>query len=139
LFWVTGHATSWRQRRDFTDATGLPLFQLHRKGKGVTWFIQLPGHTGDSEPIATLAPRFHVLKDKFDVFFTNAVAGGEQVVLEVRGQDFWKAKTNVYFKELLVMTIRVMNALLYYVPFKRPEWEVEVAEGMDLSLVGSLL
>ncbi|KAF7594250.1 hypothetical protein BBP40_009802 [Aspergillus hancockii] len=134
LFWVKGHATSWRQRRDFTDATGLALFQLHRKGKGVTWFLKHPGQTEDSEPIATLAPRFHALKDKFDVFFTNAVEGGEQVLLEVRGQDVWKAKTHVYFKDALIVKIRVLNPLLYYVPFKRPEWEVEVAEGMDLAL-----
>ncbi|KAE8351222.1 tubby C-terminal-like domain-containing protein [Aspergillus coremiiformis] len=135
LFSVDGHAASWRCRRDFRDASGLPLFELHRKGTGVTWFVQLPGNTGSAKPIATLAPRWSALKDKFDVCFTNAAAGGEEVVLEVRGQDIWKMKTNVYFNGSLVMTTRVMNVLQYYVPFKRPQWEVEVAQGLDLSLV----
>ncbi|KAF5860689.1 hypothetical protein ETB97_001257 [Aspergillus alliaceus] len=132
LFSVNGHALSWRQRRDFCDASGLPLFELHRKGAGGTWFVQLPGSISSSDPIITLAPRWSWTKDKVDVYFRNAM-GGEEVVLEVRGQDTWKRRTNVYRDGVLVMTIRVVD-LLRVSSTRKPEREVEIAEGMDLAL-----
>ena len=84
LFIVDGNVTSWSQRRHFRDASGLPLFDLHRKSSGVTWFVQMPG--GNS-PITTLAPRWSALKDKYDIYITNTSANREEAVLEVRGQD----------------------------------------------------
>lgn len=88
LFTVDGRFTSWSQRRVFRDATGLPLFNLHRKSTGVTFFIEIPGD--EDRPLATLAPRSSVFKDKCDIYLANAAADGREVMMEVRGQDIWK-------------------------------------------------
>lgn len=135
LFNVDGNAVSWRQQRYFRDASGLPLFELHRKAAGVTWFVDIPGRNSE-QPLATLAPRWHMLKDKCDVHFSNSAAGGEQTVLAVRGQDIWKRWTHVYIGDhALVMRVRLIDMMAVYIPAKRRSWEIEVAEGMDLSLV----
>ena len=136
LFIVDGNVTSWSQRRHFRDASGLPLFDLHRKSSGVTWFVQMPG--GNS-PLATLAPRWSALKDKCDVYVANASANGEETVLEVRGQDVWKKWTHVYANGALVMRAKMANMASVYIPGKRLEWEFEVSEGLDISLVSFLL
>lgn len=136
LFIVDGNVTSWCQRRHFRDASGLPLFDLHRKSLGVTWFVQMPG--GNS-PITTLAPRWSALKDKCDVYVANASANGEEAVLEVRGRDMWKKWTYVYANDALVMRAKMANMASVYIPGKRLEWEFEVSEGLDMSLVSSLL
>ncbi|KAE8306250.1 tubby C-terminal-like domain-containing protein [Aspergillus transmontanensis] len=142
LFSVDGDFGSLSQRRHFRDSSGLPLFELHRKKSGVTWFVHLPGDKSDAEPIATIATKWSVFKDKFDVHIKNAAAGGEDTVIEVRGQDIWKVKTHVYNNGALVMIAKLTDVLSVYVPGKRPEWELTVAEGLDLSLasiVGVLL
>jgi hypothetical protein len=139
LFTIDGDFASVSQRRRVQDATGLPLFELARKRLGVTWFVHLPGskEKDEPQPIATIVPQFHMLKDKFDVHFSNAAAaaGGEEIVLTVRGQDIWKSRTNVYYGDALVMAAKLTDMVSVYIPGKRPEWEIEVAEGMDLSLV----
>lgn len=133
LFTVDGEFTSWSQRRIFRDAIGLPLFNLRRKAAGVTFFIEIPGD--EDRPLATLAPRSSVFKDKCDIYLANAAADGEEVMLEVRGQDIWKKWTHVYFNGALVMKTKLADMVAVYVPGKRISWEAEVAEGMDLSLV----
>lgn len=122
----------------FIDASGLPIFELHRKKAGVTWFVSLP-NTNDKS-IATIAPQGHLFKDKFDVYIRNVVDGGKEVKLEVRGNDIWKYRTSVYFGGSLVMTIKVKRYYLVYVGMgKRPEWEINIAQGFDLSLVSFLM
>ncbi|GFF46851.1 hypothetical protein IFM51744_06425 [Aspergillus udagawae] len=134
LFSVKGDFGSLSNKRHFSDASGLPLFTLQRKKAGVTWFVVLPGDERGSEPIATIATKWSAFKDKFDVYFKNAAADGEETVLEVRGQNVWKTKTHVYYKGNLVMIAKLADVVSVYVPGKRPAWKVEVAEGMDLSL-----
>lgn len=135
LYKVDGKAVSWRQQRYFRDASGLPLFELHRKAAGVTWFVDIPGRNSE-QPLATLAPQWHMLKDKCDVHFSNSAAGGEETVLAVRGQDIWKRWTYVYIGDhALVMRVRLIDMVAVYLPTKRRSWEIEVAEGLDLSLV----
>ncbi|RHZ48792.1 uncharacterized protein CDV56_104994 [Aspergillus thermomutatus] len=143
LFTVDGDFASVSQRRRVQDATGLPLFEIARKRLGVTWFVHLPGskEKDNPQPIATIVPQWHMLKDKFDVHFKNA-AGGGGIGLSVRGQDVWKSRTHVYHADALVMTSKLKDMVSVYIPGKRPEWEIEVAEGMDLSLasiIGVLL
>lgn len=139
LFSVDGEVGSLSQRRHVRDASGLPLFDIRRKRAGVTWFVHLPGDSdnADAKPIATIAPKLHPLKDKFDVHFQNASADGEDVVLEVRGQDVWKYRTHVYYNGSLVMVSKLTDMVSVYLPIKRPKWELEVAEGFDLSLVST--
>ncbi|KAJ5952482.1 uncharacterized protein N7479_010895 [Penicillium vulpinum] len=138
LFTVEGEIASWSQRRHFRDASGLPLFEISRKKAGVTWYLHLPGESSskgeNSEPIATIVPKWSALKDKFDVHLRNAAANGEETILEVRGQNVWKSKTNVYHRGKLVMIVKLTDVAAVYLPGKRPSWEVVVAEGMDLSL-----
>ncbi|GLA67480.1 hypothetical protein AtubIFM56815_005966 [Aspergillus tubingensis] len=142
LFSVDGDFGSWSQRRHFLDSSGLPLFELHRKKSGVTWFVHLPGENHDAEPIATIATKWCVFKDKFDVHIKNAAAASEDTVLEVRGRDIWKVKTHVCNNVALVMIAELKDMLSVYLPGKRPEWELTVAEGFDQSLasiIGVLL
>ncbi|KAE8364899.1 tubby C-terminal-like domain-containing protein [Aspergillus caelatus] len=136
LFTVDGDFKSISQRRYFQDASGLPLFEIAHKRLGVTWFVHLPGgrENTSSPPIATIVPQWHALKDKFDVHLNNAAADGEETILEVRGQDVFKSKTHVYHKGALVTTIKLKDMVSVYIPGKRPAWELEVAEGMDMSL-----
>ncbi|KAL1854982.1 hypothetical protein Plec18170_004394 [Paecilomyces lecythidis] len=133
LFTVDGSAKSLSQRSYVRDASGLPLFELYRKRTGMSWFVELPGENRSPDPIATFAPKWSSLKDKFDVYVRNN-AGGDEVILEVRGQDIWKIKTHVYYNGALAMVARRTDYLVPYIPGKRPEWEVKVAEGLDLSL-----
>ncbi|PIG90130.1 hypothetical protein AARAC_001907 [Aspergillus arachidicola] len=74
------------------------------------------------------------LKDKFDVHLNNAATDGGETVLEARGQDIFKSKTHVYYKGALVTAIKLKDMVSVYIPGKGPTWELEVAEGMDLSL-----
>ncbi|OKO94055.1 hypothetical protein PENSUB_11890 [Penicillium subrubescens] len=80
IFFVDGKTLSWSNTMSFIDASGLPIFELHRKKAGVTWFVSLP-NTNDKS-IATIAPQGHLLKDKFDVYIGNVVDGGKEVKLE---------------------------------------------------------
>ncbi|EAW14974.1 uncharacterized protein ACLA_003870 [Aspergillus clavatus NRRL 1] len=144
LFTIDGDFGSWSQRRHVQDASGLPLFEISRKKLGVTWFVHLPGskERDNAQPIATIVPQWHALKDKFDIHFKNAAGGDADLVLNVRGQDIWKCKTHVYHGDVLVMTSKLADMVSVYIPGKGPNWELEVAEGMDLSLaslVGVLL
>jgi hypothetical protein len=133
IFFVDGKTFSWSHKMSFLDASG-PAFELHRKRAGVTWFVSLP-NTNDKR-IATIAPQGHLLKDKLDVYIQNVADQGAQVKLEVRGNDIWKYRTSVFYGGSLVMTVKVKRYYLVYVGMgKRPEWEVNVAQGFDLSLV----
>lgn len=141
LFKIDGHITSWSQRRFFRDASGLPLFELRRKPAGVTWFVDIPGGNSN-QPLATLAPRWNMLKDKCDVYIANAAAGGEEAMLAVRGQDIWKRWTYVYAddnNDAMVMRVKLADMKAVYLPGKLISWEMEVAEGMDLSLVSAIM
>ncbi|OGE55079.1 hypothetical protein PENARI_c005G02365 [Penicillium arizonense] len=136
---VTGKVTSFHQRRHFRDPSGLPLFELSNKSLGSTRFVNLPGGGSGSEPIAIFAPRFDWHKDKFDLYVKNAVANGEETLLEVRGQDVYKLRTNVWANGALVMTIKRTDRYAPYIPLKRPEWQVDVGGGMDLSLASCIV
>ena len=138
MFHVEGQVASVRGRRHFRDASGLPLFELSRKATGVTHFVKLPGAGPNDDAIATIAPRWQILKDKFDVYVANAANNGEEVVLEARGQDIWKLRTNIYYQGNVVVTAKMARKLTPYIPGIKREWIVDVAEGMDLSLVSPL-
>lgn len=137
LFTVDGKVMSWTQKQAFRDASGLPLFEVYRKPMGVTWFVELPGERSN-DPIMKLAPKVSALKDKLDLSVCNAANGGENVNLQVRGQDIWKLRTNVYLGDQVVMTAKRTDKLAAYVPGKGLEWHVDVAEGFDASLVSSV-
>ncbi|KAL4756719.1 tubby C-terminal-like domain-containing protein [Aspergillus foveolatus] len=154
LFGVTGEFASFTQRRHFSDASGLPLFELSRERMGMKWFLHLPGEKSRkakeketpysspaaTKPIATFVPKYSALMDKFDMHFRNSAldsdpgADWEEVTLSIWGQNVWKSRANVYHCGRLAMTVKLTNMAAPYIPLKRPTWEASVAEGMDLSL-----
>ncbi|KAF7185899.1 hypothetical protein HII31_12772 [Pseudocercospora fuligena] len=140
LFSVNGKYGTLEERRCFHNASGLPLFELYHKPMGVRWYIELPG--GNDTAIARLAPNFSMFKDNMDVHIKNAAAidgTQEDVILQVRGQDIWKQRTNVYLGEKIIMTAKRTDKLSTYLPGRKIEWDVTVAAGMDLSLASAII
>lgn len=134
LFSVEGRAFSMTKKRVVRDASGLPLFDVYQKLLSTTWLVQLPGETGDT-PLARLsrdAP-LGALKTKFDL--TVYPHGREAVELHVQEEDMWKLRTNVFMGSKAIMTAKRTDKKTAYIPVKGFEWVVDVAEGMDTSLV----
>ncbi|KAJ5466937.1 hypothetical protein N7475_004689 [Penicillium sp. IBT 31633x] len=75
-FTVTGRKYTNRSCREFRDASGLPLFELHRKWSWTnSWSVGLPGC--DTATIATGTPRWTLGNTTFGNFhlsFENAAA-----------------------------------------------------------------
>lgn len=134
LFSIDSEAAFLSQRRHFRDVSGHPLFELAMKKSRRDVACPFTGARSTTEPIARIAPRWYIFKYKIDVYVRNAVADGDEVKLEVRGQDLSKSKVQVYFNEASVMSITRKNTALLYDEY---EWIAEVSTGLDLSLVGS--
>jgi hypothetical protein len=117
-------------RRVFHDAGGKTILEMRRYLTGNETYVGVPND--HSLPVAVIAPRATLLKDRVDVYVKDA---GLEVRLEVRGQDVWKRNTYVYRGDELVMQVRFVNYATSYVPFSSNQWDVSVAEGMDLLLV----
>ena len=125
-------------RKEFKDASGLPLFSLRSSWFSMSkaWRVELPG---DGHMIMAVRPRWSLGKVKLDCTFNNVVPGGEgqEVTLEVRRQDSQTLVTHIRRGESKVASVRRMfddggkgaNWLF------KPQYEVDVAEGMDMALV----
>ena len=119
-------------RRVFHDADGKTILEMRRYLTGNETYVGVPND--HSLPAAVIAPRPTLLKDKVDVYVKDA---GLEIRLEVRGQDVWKRNTYVYRGDDLVMQVKFVNYMTSYVPFSSNQWDVNVAEGMDLLLVSA--
>ena len=117
-------------RRIFHDADGQTILEMRRYLTGNETYVGVPDD--NALPAAVIAPRATFLKDKVDVYVKDA---GQEIRLEVRGQDVWKRDTYVYHGDKLVMQVRFVNYVTTYVPFSSNQWDVSIAEGMDLLLV----
>lgn len=141
-FTVDGKTLSLSQRHAIRDASGLPLFDIHRVSLGTTWYVNLPGQV--TKPMIRLEPQYvndwrATWKDSLDVYVRTTDGRGEEVKLQVRGQDVWKKRTHVYLGAQLVVDVRFVNVMSAYVPFlKDNEWDVTIAPGFDASVVGTL-
>lgn len=146
LFTVDGKPRSMSQRRQFKDHTGLPLFDLCRKWLSKNaWFVELPGGGGSSH-LLTGVFKSTLGLPKFDIVMKNAVVpekaeAGEDVTIEVRGKDGNYLTTHITIDGCKVAQVRRIPSpkeqlRVYTARGNRPKWEVDVAEGMDLSLVG---
>lgn len=134
LFTVSSRSSLSAPRRVIHSATtSKPILELWRNHVGDESYIGVPNSA--AMPLATVAPRPTNLKDKCDVYAKNAAQGGDEVKLEVRGQDIWKRNTCVYFGDQVVVQVRFVNYVTSYVPFASNQWDVVVAEGFDLALV----
>lgn len=137
-----GKVWSNSARKEFKDASGLPLFSLRSSWFSMSkaWRLELPG---DGHLIMAVRPRWSFGKVKLDCTFKNAASDvdGQDVILEVRGQDFQNMVTHISCGESRVASVRRMfdsggrGANLLF----KPEYEVDVAEGMDTALVSYLL
>ena len=93
-----------------------------------------------------VASRWDSVRYKFDLYIKNAAIAGDEdrkgkgnekeVKLKVRGQDIIRSRTNVYFDGRVVM---VTTRIDWYASYTEMECKVEVAKGLDLSLVSTFL
>ncbi|KAL1981651.1 hypothetical protein VTN96DRAFT_2365 [Rasamsonia emersonii] len=148
LFTVDGKPGTMSQRRQFKDNTGLPLFDLCRKWLSKNaWFLELPG--GGGSRLLTGVFKSTLGLPKFDIVLKNAVVPkkadeGEDVTIEVRGKDSNYITTHITIDGCKVAQVRRIpvpkeQLYVYSVKGNRPKWEVDVAEGMDLSLVAVIV
>lgn len=101
-----------------------------------TWLVQLPGETGNT-PLAQLVhdSSHGAFQHTFSLtVFPNGVRK-KAVELQVQEEDIWKLRTNVFLGNRAVMTAKRTDKMTAYIPVKGFEWVVDVAEGMDTSLV----
>lgn len=134
IFTVDSRSGLRAPHRLIKDATGTGILELWRNPTGDESYVGHP--KGASPPLAVVAPRKTMSKDKLDVYVKTA--GGE-TKLEVRGQDIWKRNTLVYCGDDLMMQMKFVNYITTYVPFSSNQWDVAVAQGFDLSLVSSFI
>lgn len=100
------------------------------------WRLELPG---DGHMVMAVHLRWSFGKVKLDCTFTNAASDGEgqEVTLEVRGQDHKNLVTDITYGGTKVASVRRVldgsgkggNWVF------KPEYEVDVAGGMDMALV----
>ena len=137
-----GKVWSNSARKEFKDGSGLPLFSLRSSWFSMSkaWRLELPG---DGHLIMAVRPRWSLGKVKLDCTFKNAASDvdAQEVILEVRGQDFQNLVTHISCGESRVASVRRMfdsGGKGGDWKFK-PEYEVDVAEGMDTALVSHQL
>ncbi|KAI9746359.1 MAG: hypothetical protein M1818_000071 [Claussenomyces sp. TS43310] len=109
LLTIIGKCFSNSQRREFKDASGLPLFELCPRyfRSEDAWFGELPG--GGGENLLSVALKGSMRRDKLEVTLTNAAApeeAAEDGTLVVRGQDFSRIAAHVMVQENRVADIR---------------------------------
>lgn len=129
-----GKILSNSARKEFLDGSGLPLFSLRRAWFSLTrhYWLELPG----GQDILTIRQKASFGKIKLDFTVHNAASPDrEEVVLESRGLDWQNAVTDVLCDGKKVAMIRRKfneNTISYKF---LPEYDVDVAEGMDTALV----
>ncbi|KAE8324352.1 tubby C-terminal-like domain-containing protein [Aspergillus sergii] len=150
LFTASGRKYTNRSCREFRDASGLPLFELHKKiSLRNVWSVTLPG--SDTADIATGAPRLGlggVGFGNFNVSFVNVAAVDvksdeeRRVTLEIERHGRVLESFDVVDGDRRVAEVRESiqhNKKLALMSSSRrgyrPALDVTVMEGVDLSLV----
>lgn len=152
-FTATGQKFSDRTCREFRDASGLPLFELHRKFslRNNTWAVTLPG--SDTANIATGTLRMSLgLLNYFTITFENAAAVDtkkeEDKTLTLRVEKYGNvlATFDVVDGDRKIAEIRESiphNRKLALLPESkegyRPVLDITVTPGVDTSLVSLVL
>jgi hypothetical protein len=121
-------------RRVFHDADGKTILETRRYLTGNETYVGVSNE--HSLPAAVIAPRATLLKDKVDVYVKDV---GQELRLDVRGQDVWKRSIYIFHGDDLVMQVQFVNYATSYVPFSSNRWDASVAEGMDLLPVSSYI
>lgn len=132
----------WDARRSFYDAFGVKLFDFTHERRNGIWSIRLPEKEDD--PVAKL---FHRSRGEGDgsyvgIRFVDAVTERE-ISLSTRAK-FTATKDEqcasskdvcIYHDGDLIMQTKMINRYMARLPFKDNEWDVHVAQGVDLSFV----
>ncbi|EAW13067.1 uncharacterized protein ACLA_015050 [Aspergillus clavatus NRRL 1] len=148
LFTATGRKFSGRPCREFWDASGLPLFELHRKmSLKNAWNVSLPGSKHAN--IATATARWSV--GDFKITFQNRAAIDSKkedekiLTLEIEKYGNALASFDVVDGDRKVAEIRESiphNDKLALMPSSkkgyRPVLDVTVTAGVDLSLIAMI-
>lgn len=154
LFTVTGRKSSDRSCREFRDASGLPLFELHRKlSFRNVWSVTLPG--SNNSKIATGVPKLIFSRGgsaygSFNITFKNVAAmeskrdDEKRLTLDIERHGSALALFDVVDGDRKVAEVRESiyhNKKLALFPESRrgyrPVLDVTVTAGVDLSLVRS--
>ncbi|RJE26438.1 hypothetical protein PHISCL_01239 [Aspergillus sclerotialis] len=151
-FTVTGQKFGDRSCREFRDASGLPLFELHRKfSLRNAWVVTLPG--SNSANIATAALRLpqgvHMLGN-FSFSFENVAAADSKneedkfIAFQVERHGNILTTFDVVFADRKVVEIRESIPHNKTLPMSssksgyRPVLDITVTEGMDMALVSGI-
>lgn len=144
LFNIVGRPDSSSRRRELIDAdTGAPLFELRRRDLSFEeiWSIdfstnEAPTWTGHF----SAAVKWKGLSS-FHVKLNNQAAEGVRVVLEVRARPGQHVTFDVNYDGAKIMEVRKIpscEAPEDSARFRsRPAWEIDVAAGVDLTLVST--
>lgn len=133
-----------RKVRHFKDASGHPLFDLHRRYWHLhdVWTVKcLYGDDDDTaEPPLTTDMKLTLIKPTLHIKLRNAAVRGEGVVLKARGQDknIVRAHVTVGGRRIMDVT-RLLDAPDVWGSSNqighRGSWQASVAGGVDLVLV----
>ncbi|KAF9888338.1 hypothetical protein FE257_008771 [Aspergillus nanangensis] len=157
-FTATGRKFSDRSCREFRDASGLPLFEVHRRiSLRNVWAITLPGSDSSSasSSIATGKPRglFGAPAfGNFNVTFENAAdydaktEADRNVTLEVERYGNILASFDIVDGDRKVAEVResiVHNERLALLPSSkngshRPALDIVITRGVDVSLIAAI-
>lgn len=141
LFTSDKKHSCWDSRRSLYDTFGIRLFDLDFDRR--FWMIKKPDQEDD--PVATMFRREQPGGDFVGIRFIDAPTGND-VTLSVRAKFTAKKDDQcatskdvcVYYEDKLIIQTKMVNRYMSRVPFKENEWDVHVAEGVDMSLVGLL-
>lgn len=153
LMKVQGKTISRKLKREFVDASGLPLFELRRNHGSRfdnAWSLALPG-AEEGDDVLSVNFKVFIMHTKLEIIVRNMVPPSaeaehartyqDQVKLEVRGQDLQNWTTNVMCGGRRIMIVRREvdgtdegRDAWKHAYGHRTEWEVTVAEDVDISL-----
>ncbi|KAJ6020123.1 hypothetical protein N7499_003418 [Penicillium canescens] len=145
-------ASGWKYNhgscREVRDATGLPLFELHRKiSLKITWYITLPGDDR-GVTLATCTPRFAPAFGNFNITLRNAAArdtkslAGKELTLAIERHGRVLQSFDVVDGDRRVAevceSVRHNDRLALTAGARRgyrPALDIVVAPGVDIALI----
>lgn len=130
----SGKWASKSARKEFKDASGLPLFNMKMSlfSMSSAWYLELPG----GQRILSVKYKWSINRVKLDVTLKNAASPThDEVVLKVKSQDSHLGSTQVLWQGRPVAVVRKKVGMFSITSEVTSEFEVEVAAGMDHALV----
>jgi uncharacterized protein YxjI len=122
------------RRKEIKDASGLPMYNLRCEKSSLYTRIQveLPG---DNHEILQAKWSLSLTRMNFDYYFKNV--DGEDLKLSLRSQDYYSTEAWIKYGEEVIAVVRRLyceTGSQKMIVFKN-QFEIDVTEGVDLSLV----